>query len=313
MRKTISVCLLFLMLCSLAPMRVQAAATNIKAGAVTTAGGNLNVRSSPTTHSAVLTTLKKGSHITLIAKDGAWWKVDYGKNQYGYCHSDYITIIQGTPATVATRSGNLNVRTGPGTSYAIRTQLAKGETVLRLSSQNGWSRILYHGTQTGYVSDAYLSDGGTVLAVPDFKQTDGRWASVTLGSSGKTISQIGCATTAIAMMESYRTGTTIYPDAMAKRLTFTSTGSVYWPSHFVPVTDGTNYLSRIAQLLAEGKPVLLGAKNSTGKQHWVVITGYNGAGLTPVNFTINDPGSVSRSNLSQLLNLYPNFYKYFHY
>lgn len=313
MRKIISTCLLLLMLCSLAPVKAQAATTNIKAGAVTTAGGNLNVRSDPTTNSAVLTTLKKGSHIMLISKEGVWWKVAYGKNQYGYCHSDYITIIQGTPAAVATRSSNLNVRTGPGTSYAVRAQLAKGETVLRFSSQNGWSRILYHGTQIGYVSDTYLSGGGAVLSVPDFKQMDSRWANVKLGSSGKTISQIGCATTAIAMMESYRTGATIYPDAMAKRLTYTSTGSVYWPSHFTAVTNGTNYLSRIAGLLAEGKPVLLGAKNSTGKQHWVVITGYNGEGLSPLNFTINDPGSTSRTNLSLFLNLYPNFYKYFHY
>lgn len=32
------------------------------------------------------------------------------------------------------------------------------------------------------------------------------------------------------MMESFRMGRTIYPDAMAKELTYTPSGSLYWPS-----------------------------------------------------------------------------------
>ena len=39
-----------------------------------------------------------------------------------------------------------------------------------------------------------------------------------IGSSGKTIAQIGCATTGIAMLESYRTGSNIYPDAMSRKI-----------------------------------------------------------------------------------------------
>jgi hypothetical protein len=127
------------------------------------------------------------------------------------------------------------------------------------------------------------------------------------------MAKIGCATTAIAMMESYRTGTTIYPNAMAKKLRYTSTGSVYWPENFVPVTSSSGYLSRIYDLLKQGKPVLLGAKNSYGSQHWVVVTGFSGGSLTAANFTINDPGSNSRVNLQQFLNAYPAFYKYFYY
>ena len=125
--------------------------------------------------------------------------------------------------------------------------------------------------------------------------------------------KIGCATTAIAMMESYRTGTTIYPDAMSKKLNYTSTGSVYWPSHYVTVTSNADYLSKIYNQLKQGKPVLLGAKDSYGTQHWVVITGFTGGSLTAGSFTINDPGSNTRSNLQQFLNAYPTFYKYFYY
>lgn len=300
------------------PMRAEAADLSSKAGAVTTASASLNVRASASTSSAVIASVRKGSYITLLSKSGAWWRVEYGKNQYGYCHGDYITVVQGSPVTVSTQSGSLNVRSGPGTAYGKVASLAKGETVLRLSSNNGWSRVLYHGTKTGYVSNQYLSNGvsgyGAIsLNVPSFKQTDRRWANVLIGSSGKTIASIGCATTAIAMMESYRTGTTIYPDAMSKKLSYTSSGSVYWPSHYVTVTNRAGYLSTVYQQLKQGKPVLFGAKNAYGGQHWVVITGFTGGSLTASGFTIHDPGSNARVNLQQFLNAYPNFYKYFYY
>ena len=298
---------------------VQAATASSQAGRVTLREGYLNVRSSAATGSSVVSKLYNGSYITLISKNGAWWKVEYANGRYGYCHGDYIQTVQATPVTVATQSGSLNVRTGAGTSYSVSGSLYKGETVLRLSTANGWSRILYQGTKTGYASDSYLSAGTAAgnaavsLSVPSFKQTDSRWANVTIGTSGKTIAQIGCATTAIAMMESYRAGTTIYPDAMAKKLRYTATGSVYWPTDYKTFTDMSGYLSKLYGYLQQGKPILLGAKNSYGGQHWVVVTGFTGGSLTAGNFTVNDPGSNTRVTLQQFLNAYPNFYKYFVY
>ncbi len=322
MKKRISVVLIAVILLGflLPGVKVNAATATSKAGAVTTAGGSLNIRKSASTAGAVVGTLRKGSYITLLSRTGSWWHVEYGQGQYGYCHADYITIVQGTPATVATRSGSLNVRTGPGTGYTPVATLRKGETVLLLTTGGGWSRILYHGTKTGYVSAQYLSTGqggagnrAVSLSVPSFKQTDSRWAQVKIGSSGKTMAQIGCATTAIAMMESYRTGQRIYPDAMAGKLRYTSTGSVYWPGHYITVTNGAGYLSAVYDQLKQGKPVLFGAKNNYGSQHWVVITGFAGGSLEAANFTVNDPGSNTRTNLQQFLTAYPNFYKYFYY
>ena len=312
----------FSMMALLAVLTVPARAATLqsRAGAVTTASGPLNVRSAPNSSAAKVAALPKGSHITLMERSGDWWRVEYGANQFGYCSAAYITPIEGTPVTVTTASGSLNVRSGAGTGYAKVASLPRGTVAIRLSTGNGWSRILYHGTKTGYVSAQYLSAGsntGTTgisassLSVPSFKQTDPRWASVTLGASGKPMSQIGCATTAIAMVESYRQGKTITPDAMARQLRYTAGGSVYWPSHFQVTTSYS--LTAIAQTLAKGKPVLLGATNRYGSQHWVVITGYNGQGLTAGNFAIHDPGTYTRTNLQQFLSAYPNFYKYFHY
>lgn len=290
-------------------------------GAVTTGGGSLYVRSAPSTGSTILTSLKKGSYVTLLEKSGAWWKVEYADSRYGYCYGDYITPVEGKPARVSTGGNVLNVRTGPGTSYSRITTLPNGSVVMVRSTENGWSRILYHGTQLGYVSSQYLSNQTAAttyaplsLAVPSFKQTDSRWASYPLGTRGGTIGTIGCAVTGIAMLESYRTGTTIYPNDMAKKLSFTAGGAVYWPSHFKAVTPNNGYLSNIYTLLQQGKPVLIGATTNSGGQHWVVITGYTGGNsLSASGFTIHDPGSNTRTNLQQFYNAYPNLYKYLHY
>ena len=297
------------------PLKAEAADEGSKAGAVTTAGSNLNVRANPSSSAFVVFSLSKGSYVTLISKEGSWWRVEYAKGQYGYCHADYITVVEGTPALVNTNSGNLNVRSGAGIGFSRVGTLSKGETVILLKTSGIWSRVLYSGTKTGYVSAQYLKTAGyskISLNVPSYKQTDQRWKDAYIGSSGKTMAQIGCATTAIAMIESYRDGIAIYPDAMAKKLSYTPSGSVYWPSDYTVVTNSQSYLDVIYQKLSEGKPVLLGCKNPRGGQHWVVVTGFNGGTLSAENFTINDPGSSSRKTLQDFLNLYPTFYKFFH-
>ena len=313
-RRFFSIFFLMLLLIVLAP-GAQAAA-NIKAGAVTTAGGSLNVRTQPYTASPTAASLKKGSYLTLHSRSGDWWKVEYDKGRFGYCHANYITVVQGTAVSVNIRSGSLNVRSGPGTQYGKAASLYAGEPVLLLSTSGGWSRILYHGTKTGYVSSQYLSGyfNPVSLSVPNFKQTDSRWADKMVGDSGKPFSQIGCATTAVAMMESARQGRVIYPDVMSQQLRYTPSGDLYWPSHYIASTDPSGYLERIYQKLTQGKPVLLGMKNAYGSQHFVVVTGFTGGDtLTAGRFTIHDPGTYSRTNLGQLLNGYPTFYKFFTY
>ena len=323
MKRILSIILIFIITLSvfIMPVKSYGATLTSQAGIVSISSGRLNVRKTASTGSAILTSLAKDSYITLISQSGNWYYVEYADGKYGYCHKDYIKLDSGKTATVKTNSTSLNVRSGAGTSYAVKDSIPKGEIVIVLSTSNGWSKVLYNGTKTGYVSSQYLSTSTTstnylkiALKVPSYKQTDSRWANVKIGSSGKTIAQIGCATTAIAMMESYRTGTTIYPDAMSKKLSYSSSGNVYWPSNYKSVTSSSGYLTKIYEKLKEGKPVMFGAKKSSGTQHWVVITGYNGGStLTASGFTINDPGSSKRTNLQHLLNEYPTFYKYFYY
>lgn len=297
-----------------------AAPSGSKAGQVATSSTALNVRSSASSSSPIVTKLLKNSFVTIVSKTESWWKVEYAAGKYGYCSSVYIREIEESyMALVNVSSGNLNVRGGASTAYAIQSKLVNGTGVVVLSSQNGWSKILYNGTQVGYVSSSYLYVKSSVsykaisLNVPTYRQLDSRWANVTIGTSGQTIGQIGCTTTCLSMTESYRLGTTIYPNQMVQRLSYTSGGALYWPSNYVTSTS-TDYLKTIYAQLEKGNPVIIGSKNVYGGAHWVVVTGYTGGEtLTASGFTINDPGTASRTNLQHLFNSYPNFHRIAYY
>lgn len=135
----------------------RAAGEPLEAGVVSVSYGSLNVRAAASTSSSILTRLPKGAYVTLLSQSGGFFRVEYAPSAYGYVYAAYIGKVPGTyAATVATAWGSLNVRTGAGTSHTVKATLPKGKRVVVLSASNGWSRILYNGTQLGYVSSAYL-------------------------------------------------------------------------------------------------------------------------------------------------------------
>lgn len=318
MKKLICLILSLLLLLTF-PLSVNADThEDLFAGKVNTAGGNLNVRSSPSLESYIKASVKNGTLITVLSENGSFYYVRYGNSSYGYCHKSYIRITSENGVIVNTGWGNLNVRTGAGTSYSVKDSLSKGEKAVVLSENGLWSEVLYKGNKTGYVKSSYLKNippknKAVSLAVPYFKQTDSRWSWIEIGNSGKTIGKIGCATTSIAMIESYRKGYNIYPDTMSKKLSYSSSGNLYWPTDYKITLSQDGYLQRIYDSLSQGKPVLFGAKNRYGTQHWIVITGFSGDKLTPSCFTINDPGSSTRKTLADFSSSYPYFYKFFTY
>ena len=306
-------------------MTSAAAGAGATAGVVSTVSSPLMVRRAASVDSAVVSTLAKGSTVTLVSQSGAWWYVEYAAGQYGYCHASYITQRTSSRAGyVATVSGALNIRTGESASSPVATQLSKGAGLVVLTENNGWSRVLYNGTATGYASSQYISDyadtqtqtayKAIALPVPDYKQYDSRWASLRVGTSGKTLSAIGCVTTAIADLESYRQGSSaVTPATMLYQLSYNASGDVYWPGYYLKYT-GSDYLSVLYRQLSAGKPVILGAKTAAGRMDWVVVKGYTGGStLTTSGFLVNDPGSNDRTTLAALMKEYPYFYKLEYY
>lgn len=309
MKKFTATILVIIMVIIQVTIHVSASDSAVSAGKVTTESTALNVRSQPSSSSSVIGSLKRNSYVMLISKSGQWWLVEYSDGKTGYCHSDYITQLSAQPKYTTVSSGYLNVRTGAGTSYSAKDKLYNGEKVFILSESGNWALVLFDGNETGYVNTSYLKSGSSSadrLSVPYFSQTDSRWSGVYLGSSGQTLGRIGCTTTCLAMTESFRTGTTIRPDTMAGRLTYSSSGSLYWPSNY-RTTTSVSY-SSIRSILDQGKPVILGLRTASYNTHWVVVTGYSGD-----TYYVNDPGASSRTTLGQVLAKYPYFYKLAYY
>lgn len=298
----------------------QAASTNASAGKVSTKYTALNVRKTKSSSSKIIASLKKGSYVTLISKSGNKWKVEYAPGKYGYCAKSYIKERTSSyQRYVNTKSTTLNVRLGAGSSYKVIAKLKRGKSVVVLSTKETYSKILYDGTKTGYVKTKYLSKtkpSSTYtphkLSVTAYSQADTRWKDIKIGTQGDTIGSSGCTTTCLAMTESFRTGKTVTPKDMSKQLNYAPSGWLYWPdSYTTELVTSSNYLSKIYSLLKKGKPVILGSKKDNGSQHWVVVTGYtsNASTLEASAFEINDPGSKSRTKLSQFISAYPNLYK----
>lgn len=324
MKKSIYLCvftLIFTALLACDPFSYVSAAESspTSAATVATAGGSLNVRSGASTSSSIVSSLKNGSYVSVIELSGNFYKVVYASGKVGFCHKDYIKVISGSQGAYASVSTYLNVRSGPSTSYGIVDSLYNGESVVKISTHGNFYKILYDGNKLGYASTSYIklrgssgnsSTGGAVsLNVPSYKQYDSRWSGVRLGNSSKTIYEAGCLTTAIAMERSFVYGYTVTPATVARNSSYTSGGAIYWPTEYAFIT-GSDYLSRIHSLLKQGKPVIVGAVNNYGGQHWVIVIGYTpNGGVSSDDFLVNDPGSSTRKTLSAFFSAYPKFYK----
>ncbi len=125
----------------------------------------LNLRSGPGSNYSIITVLPKGARVTVSSISGSWAKVRY-ESKEGYAHTAYMTkIVAETMVTTA----NLNMRTGPSTSYSVVMVIPNGSEVNILSTSGGWAKVSYGGKE-GYSSLSYLklkttlpSTGGTTM------------------------------------------------------------------------------------------------------------------------------------------------------
>ncbi len=316
-KRIISLVICLSLIFSVYSLKTNADTTIYGAGYVSTDSSGLIIRKSASKTAAPVGSLNKGDYVTLVSKSGSWWKVEYQNDKYGYCSADYITVQSTNVGFANTKSTSLLIRSGAGSKYPVIGSFQKGENFAVLSKGSSWSKVLFYGTQIGYVSSSYVGSKSTAyssvtLNVSDYKQTDPKWANVKLGSSSKTISKSGCVVCCLANTESYRKGTSVTPKYLATNLKFTSDGSVYWPSNYVFYSN-SNYLSVIYNKLKAGIPVIIGAKSSS-RSHYVTVYGFKeSSNLTADKFLIKDPGSSTTTTLKQFLDSYPTFIKLVYY
>lgn len=137
----------------------------------------LNVRSGPGTGYSVIDSIGYGTNGLVV--DGpvfsggyTWYKLDYvGGTSDGWVAGDYLTLAStgggfAVGDIVAVNSGPLNVRSGPGTGYAVVDSLATGDQGVVLDgpvNADGytWYEVNYsYGGYSGWVAGEFLSYAG---------------------------------------------------------------------------------------------------------------------------------------------------------
>lgn len=144
----------------------------------------------------------------------------------------------------------------------------------------------------------------------NWKQYEGAWVSVPIGSSGKTIKNIGCLVTSISMLVA-KSGqpTTITGDfnpgtfvqALNSNNGFTGSGALIWstvtkivPSFkyqgFVSVSGFSKEakLNKLKELLSNKNNYVVAEVKGDSGEHWVAIDG-----ISDGNIVMMDPGSPS--------------------
>lgn len=135
---------------------------------------NLNLRTGPGTGYTILVVMPKGSAVTVLSTSGGWSRVTYS-GKTGYASATYLSLTppSGTTSSLVIRytTADLNLRTGPGTSYPIITMMPKGSSVEILDTSLAWPKVRY-GSAVGYASPSYLSvsppsttSGGYAVAI----------------------------------------------------------------------------------------------------------------------------------------------------
>jgi len=127
--------------------------------------GTLNLRAEAGTDAAILGKYGWGTEVEVLGFNGNWAYVEVG-GQTGYMYSQYLGK-EGSAlytAYVKTNTRGLNLRAEP--NGMILGSYPRGTKVSVLSSENGWSKVLYNGG-TAYIFSEYLSTTRPVVTAPE--------------------------------------------------------------------------------------------------------------------------------------------------
>ena len=119
---------------------------------------SLRLRQEPNTTSKILATAPRDECVVVISKQGDWYKVNYNL-QEGYMHADYLNVKTARNAELGygkVTGNSVNLRSGPGTSYAAVGSVKKGDTSCYIIGlNNGWYKVIT-GSKICYIRSDYL-------------------------------------------------------------------------------------------------------------------------------------------------------------
>ena len=136
----------------------------------TLTGDYVNLRAGAGTGHAVIGMLYLNDEVTVLDdSDANWAKIRTKDGQEGYCSKEYLHITKKgeTAQGTAVTTDALNLRSGAGTDYHVKTVLSKGTTVTILdNSDANWVKVRTADGTEGYCSKAYLDIAGSSAQEP---------------------------------------------------------------------------------------------------------------------------------------------------
>ena len=123
----------------------------------------LNVRSGPSTSSAILGALKKGEKVEIFSSKNGWYNIKFN-NKMAWISAQYVSTKDLTDNTVSDNkklvaTAGLNVRAGASTKYKKIGYISKNQTVEKLGvCSTGWYKVKLSDGTVGYASNLYLKE-----------------------------------------------------------------------------------------------------------------------------------------------------------
>jgi len=151
-------------------------------GALEVDTGTLNVRQGPSTNDTIISTVTQGEVYATFETNGSWKRISYNQ-QDGWIHGGY-TKASGAQVKAVTAS-TLNVRSGPGTQYAVLGTTRQGRVHAVLAASGTWSQIRFGGAEA-WVSASYLADPTAAPPTTTITTTTTTTTGTTSGSSSGT-------------------------------------------------------------------------------------------------------------------------------
>lgn len=154
---------------------------------------NLNLRSSTSTSSSIISKLPNGAKVTVYSETGGWAKVR-ANGKEGYVSTAYLTngpsgngnsedkLATVTKYVSVNPGSNLILRSSASTNASIITKLPNRTQVTVFSEANGWAKVKANGKE-GYVSTTYLTTGKSDSGNYDKVATVTKYVSVNQGSN----------------------------------------------------------------------------------------------------------------------------------
>lgn len=121
--------------------------------------GFLNLRTGPGGQYSVVMEMDHGTRVQTLEIAGKWARVRHQSGVEGWAFRKYMVTGNRGPEMMFVHSpgdGFLNLRTGPGSGYAIFTRMQHGAGVRILERVGGWARVRYHHDYEGWAYLKYL-------------------------------------------------------------------------------------------------------------------------------------------------------------